>query len=122
MKHILSVIVWTFIGGIVAAAVIFVDRAYILARSGFTLTSVPFPSLILDVMELPKWALLGAVGGAIFGILLKLPAMSRWLWRKEQKPKEIDLIPFKDPDDVIKALRKEKAEQYLAERAKDRKP
>ena len=118
MKHIISIFVWTFLGGVLTAAVVFADRAYALISSGRGLTDVPLPVLLVNVMELPTWAMYGAMGGAVLSLLFKIPVLFRWLWRSKRKTEEVELIPFKDADDVIKALRKERAEKYLAGKKK----
>jgi hypothetical protein len=117
MKHLISIFAWAFLGGVLTVAVIFLDRTYALIASGQGLATVPLPVLLVDVMELPAWAISGALGGAALATLLKIPALWRWLW-KDRKTEESELIPFKDADDVIKALRKDRAEKYLAERKK----
>lgn len=120
MRHIFSLVAWAITGAILVSLVVFAEKAWALHSSGIALTSLPLASLLTDVMELPKYATYGAGGGTLIGLLMKLRLLIRYLLNRD-KPTSTGDTPFVDVDDQIKAMRKERAEQYLAQRKQSNK-
>jgi len=105
----------TLLGTLVSAVVRFAYSAYIVAQAGGSLTSVPLKLLLIDVMELHRFALYGAGGGAVFGIALVLVDLLRdggqaegGSWKSTEVVK-----PF--AKDEVKARRMEIGDHYQKE-------
>ena len=105
----------TLLGAFVSAVVRFAYSAYILVQAGETLTSVPLKLLLIDVMELHRFALYGAGGGAVFGIALVLVDLLRYggqakddSWKNTKGVKSF-------AEDEVKARRMEIGERYQKE-------
>ena len=110
-----TVFTLALIGAIVCAVVRFAYVAHILVQSGESLTSITLKLLLIDVMELHVFALYGAVGGAILGVLLALIDLLRYGGQAEELSwKESgDINPF--AKDEVKARRMEAGDRYLDE-------
>jgi hypothetical protein len=117
MRHIFSLVAWAITGAILVSLVVFAEKAWALHSSGIALTSLPLTSLLTDVMDLPKYATYGAACGASLVLVLKLRLLIRYLSGRNKRV-DVNDTPFLDVDDQIKAMRKERAEQYLAGRKK----
>jgi hypothetical protein len=102
-------LVWAF----VCAMVRFGYLAYIIVQAGESLGSVPVNVLLVDVMGLHRFALYGAGGGAIFGIVLVVVDLLRYGGRAEDLSwKSGEAInPF--AGDEVKARRMEIGDRYL---------
>ena len=105
----------TLLGAFVSAVVRFAYSAYIIVQAGETLTSVSLKLLLLDVMELHRFALYGAGGGAVFGIALVLVDVLRYggqakddSWKNTEGVKSF-------AEDEVKARRMEIGERYQKE-------
>ena len=105
----------TLLGAFVSAVVRFAYSAYIIVQAGETLTSVSLKLLLIDVMELHRFALYGAGGGAVFGIALVLVDLLRYggqakddSWKNTEGVKSF-------AEDEVKARRMEIGERYQKE-------
>ncbi len=89
--------------------------AYIIVQADESLNSLPLELLFIDVMELHYFALYGAGGGVIFGIILVLVDLLRYGGQAEDyswKNSE-DSQPF--AEDQVKAHRMEIGDRYQKE-------
>ncbi len=103
------------LGALVSAVVRFAYSAYIIVQAGESLNSIPLELLLADVMELHRFALYGAGGGAILGIILVLVDLLRYGGQAEDyswKNSE-DSQPF--AEDEVKAHRMEIGDRYQKE-------
>ncbi len=64
----------------------FIYFAYVFVQAGESLNSVPLELLLIDVMEIHRFALYGAGGGAILGIILVLVDLLRYGGHAEWRP------------------------------------
>jgi len=108
-------VIMTLLGTLVSAVIRFAYSAYIVVQAGDSLTSVPLKLLLMDVMELHRFALYGAGGGAIFGIILVLVDLLRYggqtaggTWKNTEA-----VNPF--AGDEVKARRMEIGDRYRKE-------
>ncbi len=93
----------------------FIYFAYVFVQAGESLNSVPLELLLIDVMEIHRFALYGAGGGAILGIILVLVDLLRYGGQAEDyswKNSE-DSQPF--AEDEVKAHRMEIGDRYQKE-------
>ena len=98
-----------FLGALVTVVVVAALRGYVLVSNGRSLSEVPIQILLLDVMELPKFALLGAIGGLTLGVLEWSYRAIRYRKRKHKEAyQEVDTA-----DELIKADREARADEYL---------
>jgi len=67
MKLVLTAFRWSVSGALTSAVIIAVYRYYVIASSGFSIVSVPIKTMLIDVMELPLYAGMGAGVGALLG-------------------------------------------------------
>jgi uncharacterized membrane protein len=115
-KHPISVIFsMALLGALVSAVVRFAYSAYIIVQAGETLTSTTLKLLLIDVMELHRFALYGAGGGAILGIILVLVDLLRYGGQAEDYARKDteDFQPF--AEDEVKARRMEIGDRYQKE-------
>jgi hypothetical protein len=105
----------TLLGALLSAVVRFGYSTYLIVQAGESLTSVPVELLLIDVMELHRFALYGAGGGVILGIIFVLIDLSRYGGQSEHvtwKTKE-EFKPF--AEDEVKARRMEIGDRFLKE-------
>ncbi len=115
-KNFVSVVFsMTLLGAFVSVVVRFAYTAYIIVQAGETLTSISLKLLLVDVMELHRFALYGAGGGAIFGIILVLIDLLRHGGQAEDYARKDteDFQPF--AEDEVKARRMEIGDRYQKE-------
>ncbi len=115
-KNPISVIFsMTLLGAFVSVVVRFAYTAYIIVQAGETLTSISLKLLLVDVMELHRFALYGAGGGAILGIILVLVDLLRYGGQAEDYARKDteDFQPF--AADEVKARRMEIGDRYQKE-------
>ncbi len=115
-KNFVSVVFsMTLLGAFVSVVVRFAYTAYIIVQAGETLTSISLKLLLVDVMELHRFALYGAGGGAIFGIILVLVDLLRHGGQAEDYARKDteDFQPF--AEDEVKARRMEIGDRYQKE-------
>ena len=116
-KHpVLVIVSMTLIGALVTALARFAYLAYIIVQAGESLGSVPVKILLIDVMELHWFAIYGAVGGALFGIVLVVLDLARYGGQSEElswKARET-VSPF--VGDEVKARRMEVGDRFLKEK------
>jgi hypothetical protein len=99
----------------VSAVARFIYFAYVFVQAGESLNSVPLELLLIDVMEIHRFALYGAGGGAILGIILVLVDLLRHGGQPEDytwKYREV-VKPFYE--DEVKARRMEIGDRYQKE-------
>ncbi len=119
MRYLMMVVLMSLIGGFLSAFVMFFYRAYILSSSGANLDKVPLPTMLLDVMELDRYAVYGLAGGAVVGMCWAISSLlSRWRLRRPVSAQQVD-SNFIDADSAIKSMRERRAEEYLAQRKND---
>ena len=115
-KNFVSVVFsMTLLGAFVSVVVRFAYTAYIIVQAGETLTSISLKLLLVDIMELHRFALYGAGGGAIFGIILVLVDLLRHGGQAEDYARKDteDFQPF--AEDEVKARRMEIGDRYQKE-------
>jgi hypothetical protein len=115
-KNFVSVVFsMTLLGAFVSVVVRFAYTAYIIVQAGETLTSISLKLLLVDVMELHRFALYGAGGGAIFGIILVLVDLLRHGGQAEDYARKDteDFQPF--AEDEVKARRMAIGDRYQKE-------
>lgn len=102
-----------FLGAIVCVIARFSYAAYVITQMGESLGSVPAKQLLVDVMGLGRYALYGAGGGLVLGVVLVVVDLLRYGGRGgdlEWKSRE-DINPF--AGDEVKARRMEVGDRYL---------
>ena len=109
----------TLLGTLVSAIARFAYVAYVIVQAGESLNSVPLELLLMDLMELHRFALYGAGGGAALGIIFVLVDLLRYGGRNDDyslKNSE-DFKPF--AKDEVKAHRMEIGDRYLKDHPPD---
>jgi hypothetical protein len=106
----------TLVGALVGALIRFAYSALVIAQAGESMGSVPAKLLLVDVMELHLYALYGAVGGALFGVVLVVVDVLRYSGREDELSWKVreEYKPF--TEDHVKARRMEMGDQFLKER------
>ncbi len=124
MRVIRLMLTWAIAGALLCALVMLCYRLYIFDRAG-QLQGIPLgslltdPGVLFDAMRLHTYALMGAVGGAIVGLLWALlTGLIRILVARRNAP--APSMSRADPDDVIRNLRTQRADAYLAKRQAER--
>lgn len=120
MRYLMMIVLMSLIGGFLSAFVMFFYRAYILASSGANLDKVPLPTMLLDVMELDRYAIYGVGAGAVVGlcwVISSLVSRRRFRQPVSANPSGSSFI---DADSTIKSMRERKAKEYLAQRKSER--
>lgn len=124
MRTFFSVIFWILMGGvgggISAACVAFIYHGYALANEGISPQSMPLDQLLLDRMDIPQYAVMGAAIGAVLGLLSFLPALFRWM-RQRNAPEDPGPL-YHDVDAKIRSMRAERADAYLEKRRREEGP
>jgi len=117
MRYLMMIVLMSLIGGFLSAFAMFFYRAYILASSGANLDKVPLPTMLLDVMELDRYAIYGLAAGALVGVVWVISSLvSRLRLRQPSSQSASDGSSFIDADRAIKSMRERKAREYLAQR------
>ena len=80
MKVVFALVRGALAGALVLVLGVFLYRSYILYASGASLTAVPLPEMLLDVMALHHYAAIGAGVGAAVSALVRL--WSLWTERR----------------------------------------
>lgn len=119
MKLVLTVLRWSVIGALTSAVIMALYRSYIITSSGFSVVSLPITTMMIDVMGLPLYAGMGAGVGALLGILIGIRAALRAGKRRPDAALDTSPTP-EDVDTKLRAINKQKAERYLAERKRNR--
>jgi len=105
----------TLLGTLVSAGVRFAYAVYIIVQAGGSLTSIPLKLLLIDVMELHRFALYGAGGGAIFGIALVVIDLLRYGGHAEGGSRKSTEVVNPFAKDEVKARRMEIGDRYRKE-------
>ncbi|MDQ3775952.1 MAG: hypothetical protein M3461_17145 [Pseudomonadota bacterium] len=112
MKLVFAVVRGALCGALVLVLCVFLYRSYILYASGASLTAVPLPDMLLDVMALHHYAGVGAA------VLAFIRLWSLWTDHRRnlaaQRPP--DTVDHGEADTKIKSFNQAKVECYLAER------
>lgn len=117
MRYLMMIVLMSLIGGFLSAFAMFFYRAYILASSGADLDEVPLPTMLLDVMELDRYAMYGLAAGAVVGVVWVASSLMSRSWSRQANSQNADNEPsFIDADSAIKSMRERKAREYLAQR------
>ena len=105
----------TLLGTLLSVIARFAYVAYIIVQAGESLNSLPLELLLIDVMELHYFALYGAGGGAILGIIFALVDLLRFGGRSDELTwaNQEEIKPF--VEDEVKAHRMEIGDRYLKE-------
>ena len=94
----------TPLGGVAAACVICLNRAYILASSEISPDFVPLLTLLTDVMELHRWAVFGGAVGFAGALLASLVGRVRRVISAQRTSLTAPSIGSSvDPDELIRA-------------------
>ncbi|MGH8575117.1 MAG: hypothetical protein ACREX8_21485, partial [Gammaproteobacteria bacterium] len=80
MRFVFALVRGALAGALVLILGVFLYRSYILYASGASLTAVPLPEMLLDVMALHHYAAIGAGVGAAASALFRL--WSLWTDRR----------------------------------------
>lgn len=120
MKRVLTVLRWSVIGALASAVIMALYRYYIIISSGFSVVSVPIKTMMIDVMELPFYAGMGAGVGALFGTVIGITEALRARKRRPDAAMDTTSPTLEDVDTKLRAINKQKAERYLAERKRKR--
>ncbi|MGH8535800.1 MAG: hypothetical protein ACREXM_04880 [Gammaproteobacteria bacterium] len=120
MKLVLTVFRWSVIGALTSAVIMALYRYYIITSSGFSIVSVPIKTMMIDVMELPLYAGMGAGVGALLGIVIAIRAALSARKRRPDAAMDTSSPTLEDVDSKLRAINKQKAERYLAERERNR--
>ena len=105
----------TLLGALVSAVVRFAYSAYIIVQAGESLNSIPLELLFVDVMALHRFALYGAGGGAILGIILVLVDLLRYGGQVEDYASKDTEDYQLFAEDEVKARRMEIGDRYQKE-------
>lgn len=103
------------LGALASVVVRFAYCAYVFLQVGESLTSVSVKLLLIDVMELHRFALYGVGGGVVLGVILVLVDLLRYPGRSEQYTWRAteDLNPY--VKDEVKARRMQTGDRFLKE-------
>jgi hypothetical protein len=85
MKIVFALVRGALCGALVLVLGVFLYRSYILYASGASLTAVPLPEMLLDVMALHHYAAIGAGVGAAVSALVRCGRWGRTaagIWRR----------------------------------------
>ncbi|MGH8567172.1 MAG: hypothetical protein ACREXU_03925, partial [Gammaproteobacteria bacterium] len=110
MKIVFTLARGALAGALVLVLGVFLYRSYILYASGASLTAVPLPEMLVDVMALHRYAAIGAGVGAAVSALFRL--WSLWSDRRrhlatQRPPATVDQG---EADAKIKSFNQAKAE------------
>ncbi len=122
MRYLYSILRWSLLGACATAALVFLYRAYILSARGYSVTMLPPGTLLIEVMELHRYAGIGAALGAVFRIVVAIPALLRRTRHPPNLPPDLGPGLEDDVEAKLHARNKERAERYLASRKKALKP
>lgn len=104
------------VGAIGVVLVMFIYQAYVLISRGVPRDKLPVDQLLLEVMNLDTWAVLGAGGGLVLGVLALLGGAIRGAFGgRRAKPSG----PAHDPHQIIQSQREQVADEYLAKRREE---
>ena len=120
LKLVLTVLRWSLIGALTSAAIMALYRYYIITSSGFSVVSVPIKTMMIDVMGLPLYAGMGAGIGALLGMVIAIRAALRARKRRPDAAVDISSPTTEDVHTKLRAINKQRAERYLAERKRKR--
>ncbi len=122
MKLVLTVLRWSVIGALTSAVIIALYRYCIITSSGYSVVSVPIKTMMIDVMGLPLYAAMGAGAGALLGTVSAIRAALRARKRRPDAAPAVDTSSptLEDGYTKLRAINKQKAERYLAERERKR--
>ena len=67
---VVVIVTMALLGAVVCAIFRFAFVAYIISQAGESLRAVPLNVLLMGLMELHRFAVYGAAGGAILGVVL----------------------------------------------------
>ncbi len=109
-----SVIGWSLAGALITTLAAAAWRAYIIVQGGHSLTAVPPFDMAFRVMELHKFALYGAIGGGLIGLIEKSYRSLRHRRRERVVPAYEN--PMDATDTKIKLMRAQRANEYLQAR------
>jgi hypothetical protein len=109
------IVTMSLLGAVVGAIARFAFGAYVVSQEGLALSDVALELLLLDVMRLHWFAIYGALGGGVFGVVLVLVDVLRASARDDgYVPRNrVDIDPF--ADDKVKARRMEIGDRYVKE-------
>ncbi len=79
------------------------------------MSAVPLELLLIDIMELHRFVVFGAGGGAIFGVVLVLVGLLRYGGQGEDESWQNKAGVNPIADDEVKARRMELGDRYLKE-------
>ncbi|MDQ3566184.1 MAG: hypothetical protein M3436_19595 [Pseudomonadota bacterium] len=120
MKLVLTVLRWSLIGALTSAVIMALYRYYIITSSGFSVASVPIKTMMIDVMGLPLHAGMGAGVGALLGMVIAIRAALRARNRRPDAAMDTSSPTLEDVDTKLRAINRQKAERYLAQRKRKR--
>ena len=112
---IIVIVTMALLGAVVCAIIRFAYSAYIISQAGESLSAVPLELLLIDVMELHRYVVYGAGGGAIFGVVLVLVDLLRYGGQGEDESWQNKAGVKSFADDDVKARRMELGDRYLKE-------
>jgi hypothetical protein len=109
------IVTMALLGAVVCAIFRFAFVAYIISQAGESLRAVPLKVLLMGLMELHRFAVYGAGGGAILGVVLVLVDLLRYGGRSADRSWENrqDVNPF--ARDEVKARRMAAGGRYMQE-------
>ena len=119
VKLVLTVLRWSVIGALTSVVIMALYRYYIIASSGFSVVSVPVKTMMIDVMGLPPYAGMGAGVGALLGTVIAVRAALRARKRRLAAAMDTSSPTIEDVHTKLRAINKQKAERYLAERERN---
>lgn len=111
---------WVLAGALLAIAGRFGYTTFVIINQGGTLAGAPVIPLLLEVMELHRYAGYGALGGFGFGLIERF----WWFLRNRvggKKPQPLH-DPLEDTDTLIRTIRSKRADEYLHARAQTHPP
>lgn len=110
---------WAVLGALSGAfslgCAAFLYEGYHLHRAGISMDSMPFLSLLTEKMGLQSIVPYGAIVGAAVAVIVVVLAMVR----EGEERNALEALasgPMSDPDELIRAERSRRAQQYLADR------
>ena len=114
-RPLVAVLSLAFLGALASGIARYAYLADILVDAGVNLDTVPFATIAIEVMELPRFALYGAAGGAVVGVLLALLDLLRsgrkpdYTWAERE-------VSSAGADELIKRRKAQAADEYLGHR------
>jgi len=115
LRAIGTLLVCTLYGALGTAMVRFLYVSYQRIDAGFRRDSLTLDGLLHAPFDIQLFTIRGAAGGLVFGLLIVIAGLVGWLIWRIRRP-EVAEAPGRDTNEILRADRERRAEEYLAGR------